>query len=131
MVRRPSISKIERPSSGLTLTIVLSALIHIVLFTLLGYYIAVEKDKTVVFSPPYSVSLVSGDEAGEGGQDGVEPPEVIDRTEPAAPAEDTAVTVPTETVKKPVEVPKETPKKEEKAPAVVEKKKEPITEKNT
>jgi TonB family protein len=134
MARKPSISKIQRPASGLSLTIVISALIHLVLFALLGYYIAAEKDKTVVFSPPYSVSLVSGDEAGEGGQDGVEPPEVIEKTAPAPPAEDTAATAPPETAKKPVEVPKETPKKEEKAPtapAVVEKKKEPITEKKT
>ncbi|MBN2223118.1 MAG: TonB family protein [Deltaproteobacteria bacterium] len=116
MPRRRSISKLQRPGSGLSLTIVLSALIHLVLFGMLGYYVAVDKEETVVFSPPYSVSLVSGDEPGEGGQDGVEPPAVIDRTQPAAPAEDTAVTIPAEPVAEPVTVAKETPKKEEKPP---------------
>jgi len=133
MTGRRSISKIQRPGSGLSLTIVLSALIHVVLFGMLGYYIAADPEETVVFSPPYSVSLVSGDEPGEGGQDGVEPPEVIERTEPAAPVEDTVMTIPETPVKEPVKVAKETPKKAEKppAPAVTEVKKETPADKKT
>jgi TonB family protein len=132
MAARRSISKIERPRTGLSLTIVLSAAIHVALFGLLAYHIARDTEKTVVFSPPYSVSLVSGDEAGEGGQDGVEPPAVPEERL-AAPAEDTAVTVPVPVPKKeePKETPKETPKKEEKppAPTVKEEKKTPPPEK--
>ena len=128
MGRRRSISKIERPRTGLTLTIVLSAAIHLVLFSLLGYHIASDTEETVVFSPPYSVSLVAGEEAGDGGEDGVTPPAVVDERF-AAPVEDTALTVPVE--KK--EEPKEAPKKEEKpaAPTVKEEKKETIPEKKT
>ncbi len=57
----------------------------LVLFGLLAYNVASDKEETVVFSPPYSVSLVSGDEPGEGGQDGVEPP-VIDGTDSSPPS---------------------------------------------
>ncbi len=126
MPPRRSVSKIQRTGSGLPLTIVLSALIHLVLFGLLGYHIAVDKEETVVFSPPYSVSLVAGDQPGEGGQGGVEPPTVTEESKPAEPITDTAVTVP-------VEKAKETPKKEEKTPAptVAEEKKETVAKKET
>jgi TonB family protein len=130
MPRRRPISEIGRPGSGLSLTIVLSALIHLVLFGLLAYHIAANKEETVVFSPPYSVSLVAGEVPGEGGQDGVEPPAVIEKPKPAEPAEDTTVAVP---VKKPVEAAKETPKKEEKKPVppAAEEKKETPAAKET
>jgi TonB family protein len=111
----------------------LSALIHLCLFGLLGYYIAENKDDTVIFSPPYSVSLVAGDQPGEGGQNGVEPPAVVNAPQPVKPAEDTTVTVPEKKPKEPAETTKETPKKDVKtpAPAVVDKKKETPAEKKT
>ncbi len=132
MPKRSSISRIERPRTGLSLTIVLSAAIHLVLFGFLGYYVAKDTEETVVFSPPYSVSLVSGEEPGEGGQDGVTPPAVADGR-PPTPPEDTTVTVPVEKKEVPKETPKETAKKEEKppAPTVKEEKKEPPPEKKT
>jgi len=134
MARRGSISKVQRPKTGLTLTIIISAAIHVVLFALLAYNIAAEKEDVVLFSPPYSVSLVAGETPGEGGQDGVEVPEITEKaapTEPAAAPEETnseTVTVP---IEKPAEVKKETAKKEEKstAPAVTEEKKKPVEEK--
>jgi TonB family protein len=124
-----SLSKTQRPRTGLSLTIVLSAAIHVALFGFLAYRIASDKEDTVVFSPPYSVSLVSGEEPGEGGQDGVEPPSITEKAPPAPPVETEteAVTVP---VEKPAEVKKETPKPAEKpaAPAVAEEKKKPLEE---
>jgi TonB family protein len=129
---RRSISKTQRPRSGLSLTIVLSAAIHVVLFGLLAYNVAADKEEEVIFSPPYSVSLVSGEEPGEGGQDGVEPPVITERLQPAEPAETKTeaetVTIP---VEKPAEIKKETPPKPEKpaAPAVTEEKKKPVEEK--
>jgi TonB family protein len=125
-----SIGKNRRPGTGLSLTIILSAAIHVALFGLLAYNVAADKEDTVVFSPPYSVSLVSGEEPGEGGQDGVEPPVIIERPQPAETTEAETVTVP---VEKPVEIKKETPKTAEKpaAPAVTEEKKKPAETKKT
>lgn len=125
MARGRTIGKIERPKTGISLTIVLSAAIHLALFGLLAYNIAADTEETVVFSPPYSVSLVSGEEPGEGGQDGVEPPEIVEHTEPAPPAE-----TETETVAIPIEKPAET-KKETPKPAVKEETKAPVVEKKT
>jgi TolA protein len=123
-------SRIGRPGSGLTLTIAVSAAIHLVLFSLLGYHMAKAKEEIVVFSPPYSVSLVAGEEPGEGGQNGVEPPAVADVL-PAAPPTDSTVTIPVEKKEIPKEAPKETAKKEDKAPPAKEAPKETVSKENT
>jgi colicin import membrane protein len=103
MRRNVSVKTVERRSNGLFLTIVISAVFHLVLFVFLGYRITKEKEEMVVFTPPYSVSLVSGDEPGEGGDYG---------TEPSQPAVDEAAPVKTDTNEIPA--PTETKKPEKK-----------------
>jgi TonB family protein len=106
-----SISRIERPRTGLFVTICLSALIHVVLFGLLGYYVAEKKETVVIFSPPYSVSLLSSETPGEGGEGGTEPAEShLDSSLVPPSSTEKTVTVPEE--KK--ETKKEEAKKEEK-----------------
>lgn len=71
MRRRGIISEMDRPKGGVYLTIIISALVHIILFSLLGF-LALNKDDITFYSPPYSVSLVPGVGGGVGGEGGEE-----------------------------------------------------------
>jgi TonB family protein len=79
------------------------------LFSLVGYMTLTEKDVSF-YSPPYSVSLVTGDMMGDGGEGGTEPlPAVVDESEPpVSGGEEAGVPVAVEEGKKE----KETPPKE-------------------
>jgi len=100
----------DRPKGGVYLTIIISALVHIILFSLLGFF-ALNKNDITFYSPPYSVSLVpgvGGGVGGEGGEKFIE--EYIKKSEPVSVGG-------TETIKAPSEEKsskKEDAKKEEK-----------------
>ena len=127
MRNRRIISSLDRPRRGVYVTIVISALIHLVLFALLGIYMTRDNDVSL-YGAPYTVSLVPGDVAGEGGEDGVpEMDEVIDTTvDPAtggpeempAPSEDEGLVMREEEAPSPPPIAEEetvTPEEEERA----------------
>lgn len=129
MRNRRIISSLDRPRRGVYVTIVISALIHVALFAMLGIYMTRDKDESL-YGAPYTVSLVPGDVAGEGGEDGApEIEEVIDKTvdpatggpeEAPAPSEDEGLVM-----KEKVEEPP--PEKIEKPPEKVEDPTETVT----
>ena len=114
MRRQGIISEIDRPKGGVYLTIVISALVHVALFCLLGYF-ALNKDNISLYSPPYSVSLVPGTGGGVGGEGGEEfVEEYIKKSEPPSVGGTEAIKAPSEekSVKKEETKKEETPKEE-------------------
>ncbi len=120
MRRQGIISEIDRPKGGVYLTIVISALVHVALFCLLGFF-ALNKNDITFYSPPYSVSLVpgvGGGVGGEGGEEFVE--EYIKKSEPVSVGGTEIIKTPSEeknskkeeTKKEEKEVTKEEVKKE-------------------
>jgi|GEM_PF-1322810 len=110
MRNRRIISSLDRPRRGVYVTIFISALIHVALFVMLGIYMTRDDDVSL-YGAPYTVSLVPGDVAGEGGEDGAENiEEVIDKTvdpatggpeEAPAPSEDEGLAIKEETEEAP------------------------------
>ena len=106
-------SSIYQHRWGLWVTIVLSAITHLVFFAVAGKYNEEEKDEVVFFSPPYSVRLMTGADLGEEGEGATEEPsEAVDVTRPleSGGAETvglTAVNPAEEAKKSPIETKKE------------------------
>ena len=131
MRNRRIISSLDRPRRGVYVTIFISALIHVALFVMLGIYMTRDDDVSL-YGAPYTVSLVPGDVAGEGGEDGAaDVEEVIDKTvdpatggpeEAPAPSEDKGLVM----KEKKEEVP--TPSENEKTPEEKEEANETVTE---
>jgi TonB family protein len=83
-------SRLDGNARGIYAMIALSALVHIVVFTIIGVS-PFNKREMTIYSPPYSVSLVPGEytgDFGEGGEGGEETEEAVkesvDKTEPVA-----------------------------------------------
>lgn len=137
MRNRRIISSLDRPRRGVYVTIVISALIHVALFAMLGVYMTRDKDESL-YGAPYTVSLVPGDVAGEGGEDGApETDEVIDKTvdpavggpeEAPASSEDEGLVMKEKVEEPPAEKTEKPPEKVEKPTETVTKPPEKVEE---
>lgn len=137
MRNRRIISSLDRPRRGVYVTIVISALIHVALFAMLGVYMTRDRDESL-YGAPYTVSLVPGDVAGEGGEDGApEIEEVIDKTvdpavggpeEAPAPSEDEGLVMKEKVEEPPAEKTEKPPEKVEKPTETVTKPPEKVEE---